>query len=55
MKKLIALALVAGFATVAFADDKKAPETCKMECCKKGKTECKDCKECGKKAPEKKG
>lgn len=56
MKKLIALAMIAGFATVVFADDKKPAEpSCKMECCKKNNASCKDCKDCGKKAPEKKG
>ncbi len=55
MKKLLVLALVAGFATIAFADDQKKPAepTCKMECCKKSGKSCKDCPECGKKMEKK--
>ena len=54
MKKILALALVSSFAFVAFAEEKKpeAPkkESCKMECCKKNKADCKTCPDCKKPA-----
>jgi hypothetical protein len=56
MKKILALALAASFATIAFADEKKKPAaepSCKMECCKKNGKTCKDCPDCAKKAEKK--
>ena len=54
MKKFLALALVSSFAFVAFAEEKApaAPkkESCKMECCKKNKADCKTCPDCKKAA-----
>ncbi len=49
MKKLILAAVLGSFTVVGFAGegkDTKKPESCKMECCTKNKTACKDCKDC---------
>ena len=61
MKQIILAAVLGAFTVVGFAgegqkDGKKA-ESCKMECCAKNKTACKDCKDCKDKMakPEKKG
>lgn len=53
MKKLILAAVLGAFSAYGFAGDHhgdkkegKKAESCKMECCTKNKTACKDCKDC---------
>ena len=61
MKQIILAAVLGAFTVAGFAGegskDAKKPASCKMECCTKNKTACKDCKDCKDKMakPEKKG